>query len=69
MAAIVRRLGRRAAKHDFSTFFLRKIDIELYLIELRFRNHRALIGFLIQRITDSELRRFVDETFDKMFIG
>ena len=68
-AAIVDRFRRLAAKRDLAAFFLREIDIELHLVELRLAHDRALLGFVVERIANFQLRRFVDEAVDEIVVG
>src|SRR5204863_8662626 len=44
-----------------------EIDIELYFIELRLVHDRALLGFLVERITEFQLGRLIDEALDEIF--
>ena len=67
-ATLVDRFRRFTAKRDLPAFFLRKIDVKLHLIELRLAYDRALIGFLIERIAHFQLRRFLDEALDEIFV-
>src|SRR5262249_35613799 len=66
--AVVRRFRRFAAERDLAAFFLRKIDIEPYLLELRLVHDRALFSFLINRIALFQLRRAIDESFGEFLI-
>src|SRR5262249_52524746 len=65
----VRRLRRFAAERDLAAFFLGKIDIELYFIELRLVHDRALLSLLIERIPMFQLRCPFDETIDELLIN
>src|SRR5205823_6688003 len=47
---IIDRFRRFATECDFASLFLRKIDVELYLIELRFAYDRALLSLVVERI-------------------
>src|SRR4029077_16444166 len=66
---IVDRIRRFATKSDFTTFLLRKIDIELHLIELRFAYDRALFSVLVERIAPFKFRRFVEKTINEIIVG
>ena len=68
-ATLVDRFRRVPAERDLPAFFLREIDIELHLIELRLRDDRALVGCRFQRIADVALRRLLDEAIDEIFVG
>ena len=67
--AVVRRFGCATAERDLAASFLRKIDIELDLIELRLVHDRALLGFLLERIAHFQLWCFVNEALDKIFVS
>src|SRR5947207_15922130 len=68
-ATFVRRLRRRTAERDFAAFFLREIDIELYLFELRLVHDCALLGIFVQRIAQAQLCRFFDEALDEILVS
>src|SRR5262249_54810181 len=68
-ATFVRRLRRRTAERDLAAFFLREIDVELYLLELRLVNDRTLLGFFVQRIGQAQLGRFFDETLQEILVS
>src|SRR5471030_3239830 len=69
MATLVNRLRRFPAERDLAAFFLRKIDIELYLIELRLAHDRALLGRFFQRIAAFQLRRCGNEAIDEILVS
>ncbi len=68
-AAIVRRRGRGTAERDLAALLSRELDVELYLLELRLRNNRALVGRCFERIAHPELRRSFDKSPNEFVIS
>src|ERR1700720_1254725 len=67
-ATIVDRFRRFAAEGGDTAFFFGEVHVKFDLIELSLAHDRALFGFLVERIAYFQLRRFVDEAIDEIFV-
>src|SRR5438477_11400042 len=68
-ATIARWFRGFTAEGGDTAFFLGEVHVIFYLIQLRLVHDRALLGFLVERIANFQLRRFVDETIDEIFVS